>query len=124
MHSRKSRAKLFGGYDGLPVLGLVPASSRVGRPPVLGLGRVRTTRETNTCVRVPGAGRIKRHLEKPPCNSTWWRGVFFKNQKIQSAVLPCVLTRGGVSATSPRLWPAAPLAVTVQGQRDIIRCAA
>ena len=39
MHSRKSRAKLLVGYDGLPVLGLVPASSRVGRPPVLGLGR-------------------------------------------------------------------------------------
>ena len=34
--------------------------------------------------------------------------------KVQSAVLPCVLARSGVSATSPRLWPAAPLTVTVQ----------
>ena len=37
--------------------------------------------------------------------------------KIPPTVLPCVLARGGVSATSPRLWLAAPLAVTVQGKK-------
>ena len=36
--------------------------------------------------------------------------------KEQLTVLPCVLARGGVSATSPRLWPAAPLTVAVQGR--------
>ena len=47
-----------------------PASSRVGRP-----REVPAQYGLTTCVRVPGAGRIKRHLEKPPCNSTWWREV-------------------------------------------------
>ena len=37
--------------------------------------------------------------------------------KEQSTVLFCVLARGGVSATSPRLWPAALLTVAVQGNK-------
>ena len=44
--------------------------------------------------------------------------------KKKSTVLPCVLARGGVSATCPRLWPATPLTVTVQGPRDSICCTA
>ena len=49
-------------------------------------------------------------FKKTPWNSTWWREV-----EVQPAVLPCVLTRRGVSATPPRMWPAAPLTVAVQG---------
>ena len=41
-------------------------------------------------------------------------------KKGPTLVLPCVLARSDVSVTFPRLWPAAPLTVTVQGRRDSI----
>ena len=40
--------------------------------------------------------------------------------KVQSSTVPCVLTRSRLSTTPPRLWPAAPLTLTVQGRRDYI----
>ena len=56
-----------------------------------------------------GAVRIKRHTQKPPCDSMLWRKL-----KVQSAVLPCALARSRLLTTPPRLWLAAPLTVTVQ----------
>ena len=59
------------------------------------------------------AARRKSHTE------TLFGGGKLK-KKIPSALLPCVL--GGVSATPPRLWLAAPL--TAQGPRDHVWCTA
>ena len=54
---------------------------------------------------------LKRHTKKPPCNSTFGgRG----GQKYSQR--SCLVSLRGVASPplSPRLWPAAPLTVTVQ----------
>ena len=63
----------------------------------------------------PARDALKRHTKSHP--TTVFGG---GKLKVQSAVLPRVLAKSGVSATLPRLWPAAPLTVTVQGTRDSI----